>query len=227
MSRDTLNLHIQEIKDELIVMGELVETATLKSIESLKNRDYDEARETYLSDRLINEKRYQIENNVLIQIATQQPLAHDLRLLAAMLEISSELERMGDYAKGICKVTLNLGDVDVPVPIKEFEAMGQLAIEMLHEALGVFLIEDVEKARILPQKDDQVDKIFTKVERSIIHTMVSRPEIIDHSNLLLWVAHNIERMADRVTNICERTIFVVTGELVELETKPKSFGNHK
>jgi phosphate transport system protein len=222
MSRDTLNLHIQEIKDELIVIGNLVETATIKAIESLKNRDNDAAREIYLNDRIINEKRYQVESDVLIQIATQQPLAHDLRLLAAMLEIASELERMGDYAKGICKVTLNLGDADVHIPIKDFEMMGQLAVEMLHQALEVFLNEDVAAARLVPQKDDKVDKIFTKVERSIVHSMATHPETIDHSNLLMWVAHNIERMADRVTNICERTIFVVTGDLVELETKPKN-----
>jgi phosphate transport system protein len=221
MSRDTLNFHIQEIKDEIITISELVQTATTKSIESLKNRDRDAARAIYLNDRLINEKRYLVENNVLIQIATQQPLAHDLRLLAAMLEIASELERMGDYAKGICKVTLNLGDADVSIPIKDIEAMGRLAVEMLHEAITVFLTEDVERAHTLPQKDDQVDKIFTRVEHNIICEMVTNPQTIDHSNLLLWVAHNIERMADRVTNICERTIFVVTGDLVELEVKPK------
>ena len=222
MSRDTLNLHIQEIKDEISAIGTLVEEATLKSIESLNKRDCDAAREIYLNDRVINEKRYAVENNVLIQIATQQPLAHDLRLLAAMLEIASELERMGDYAKGICKVTLNLGKTDVEVPIKEIEAMGKLAVEMLHEAIDIFLNEDVPNARLLPLKDDQVDKIFSKVEKSIVHTMVAHPESIDHSNLLLWVVHNIERMADRVTNICERTIFVVTGDLVELESKPKN-----
>lgn len=221
MSRETLNLHIQEIKDELLVIGELVEQATLKAIEALKDRDFETSRQIYLDDKVINEKRYQIENSVLIQIATQQPLAHDLRLLAAMLEIASELERMGDYAKGICKVTLNLGDVDVPMPIKDFEEMGKLAVGMLHDALEIFLNEDVPNARLLPQRDDQVDKIFNRAEHTIIHTMVSRPDITDHSNLLLWVAHNIERMADRVTNICERTIFVVTGELAELETKPK------
>ncbi len=222
MSRDTLNLHIQEIKDELLVIGDLVEKATLNAIESLKNRDCEAAREIYLNDRIINEKRYRVESNVLIQIATQQPLAHDLRLLAAMLEIASELERMGDYAKGICKVTLSLSDLDIPIPIKDFEAMGRLAVEMLHQALEVFILEDAQTAKMIPQKDDLVDKLFNKVEKSIIHMMVDQPEIIDYSNLLLWVAHNIERMADRVTNICERTIFVVTGDLTELESKPKN-----
>ena len=123
MSRDNLNLHIQEIKDELLIMGSLVETATVKAVEALKIRDLVVARQIYLADHVINEKRYAVENNVLILIATQQPLARDLRLLAAMLEIASELERMGDYAKGICKVVFNLGDAEVPVPMKEIELM--------------------------------------------------------------------------------------------------------
>lgn len=221
MARDNLNQHIQEIMDELLIMGSLVETATFKAVEALKTRDRVAARSIYLADSVINEKRYNVENDVLILIATQQPLAHDLRLLAAMLEIASELERMGDYAKGICKVIFNLGEVDIPVPIKEIELMGKYAIEMLHSALTAFVQEDSETAKTIPQLDDRVDKLFTSVEHSIVEIMVKSPSIIDHANLLMWVAHNLERMADRVTNICERTIFVKTGELTELEVKPK------
>jgi len=222
MSRDNLISHMQQIKDELLLMGSLVEIATVKAIDALRRRDTNAARTIYLDDQIVNERRYTIENDVLILIATQQPMARDLRRLAAMLEIASELERMGDYAKGICKVILNLGDVDIPIPIKDIEAMGQVAVEMLHQALTAFLQEDAEAARKIPFNDDQVDKLFNKIEHSIIHTMVIHPEIIDHANLLMWVAHNIERMADRVSNICERTIFVVTGELIELEIKPKN-----
>ena len=221
MPRDNLVLHMQEIKDELLVMGSLVEKATFTAVEALKNRDRNTARQIYLDDQLINNKRYAVENDVLILIATQQPMARDLRLMAAMLEIASELERMGDYAKGICKVIFGLGDVDIPVPMKDIELMAKYAVEMLHEALTAFFHEDAEAARAIPQEDDRVDKLFNKVELFIIQTMVANPESIDHANLLMWVAHNLERMADRVTNICERTIFVVTGELIELEVKPK------
>jgi phosphate transport system protein len=227
MPRDNLNLHIQEIKDELLVMGSLVESATQKSIQALKTRDRAAAREIYLADRVINEKRYAVENDVLVLIATQQPLAHDLRLLAAMLEIASEMERMGDYAKGICKVNLNLEDSEIPIPINEFELMGNYTIEMLHKALTAFVNEDAETARGIPKMDDRVDKLFRVVEHFIIDIMVSTPQIIDHANLLMWVAHNLERMADRVTNICERTIFVATGELAELEVKPKDLTKDK
>jgi phosphate transport system protein len=213
---------MQEIKDELLLMGSLVEIATVKSIDALRLRDTNAARSIYMEDQIVNQRRYSIENDVLILIATQQPMARDLRSLAAMLEIASELERMGDYAKGICKVILNLGDFDIPIPIKDIQEMGQLAVEMLHQSLTAFLNEDADAAMLIPGQDDQVDKLFAKVERFIIQNMVDHPEIIDHANLLMWVAHNIERMADRVTNICERTIFVVTGELTELESKPKN-----
>lgn len=221
MSRENLMLHIHQIQDEMLVMGSLVEQATMQSIESLKKRDKKMAIEVYNADRKINEKRYAIENSVLILIATQQPLAHDLRLLAALLEVSAEIERMGDYAKGIAKVVINLEDIDIPVPIKEIEQMANMALSMLHRALGAFIIEDAVTAKSIPPEDDKVDEIYNKVLRHIVNLMIEKPQIIDHANLLMWVAHNLERMADRVSNICERTIFVTTGELLEIESKKK------
>jgi phosphate transport system protein len=221
MSRDNLMLQIHQVQDELLLMGSMVEQATIKSVETLKNRDKETAKAIYNADRLVNEKRYAIENSVLILIATQQPLAHDLRLLAALLEIAAEIERMGDYAKGICKVVINLEESDIPVPIKDIEKMATIAVSMFHRALGAFIIEDAITARKIPPEDDQMDELYNKVQRTIVHSMVKNPEIIDHANLLMWVAHNLERMADRVSNICERTIFVATGELAEMESKKK------
>jgi phosphate transport system protein len=221
MTRENLMLHIHQIQDEMLVMGSLVEHATIQSIESLKKRDRKLAVEVYNADRVINGKRYAIENSVLILIATQQPLAHDLRLLAALLEVSAEIERMGDYAKGIAKVVVNLGDIEIPVPIKEIEQMANMALSMLHRALGAFINEDAITAKAIPPEDDKVDEIYNKVQRQIVNLMIEKPQIIDHANLLMWVAHNLERMADRVSNICERTIFVTTGELLEIESKKK------
>ncbi|HCS40662.1 MAG TPA: hypothetical protein DIW44_13895 [Anaerolineaceae bacterium] len=128
---------------------------------------------------------------------------------------------MGDYAKGIAKVVVNLGDVDIPIPIKEIEQMANMALNMLHRALGAFIIEDAVTAKSIPPEDDKVDEIYNKVQRQIVNLMIEKPQIIDHANLLMWVAHNLERMADRVSNICERTIFVTTGELLEIESKKK------
>lgn len=226
MARDNLNLQIHQIQDELLLMGSMVEQATLQAVQALKLRDLEIARQTYNNDRIINEKRYAVENAVLILIATQQPLAHDLRLLAAMLEISSELERMGDYAKGICKVVFNLGTVNLPMPIKELEQMADMAVSMFHRALAAFVNEDAVTAKLIPAEDDEVDKLFKQAQFAIVQTIATHPEIIDHANLLLWVAHNLERMADRVTNICERTYFVATGEFMELETEPKDIQGH-
>ncbi len=218
MPRDTLDRQINSIKDEVLILGSMVEQSTLKSVDTLKNRDIKGAQDIFEYDLIINEKRFAIENAVLILIATQQPIARDLRLLAAILEVITELERMGDYAKGIGKVTIKLEEVDIPIPIRDITKMAELAVEMLHKALGAFVNEDSHQAQQIPLEDDQVDELYTKIYHEVVTMMVKNPSIIDHANLLLWVAHNLERLADRVTNICERTIFISTGELLEMDS---------
>ena len=221
MSRDNLLLHIHQVQDELLLMGSMVEQATIKSIECLKKKDVEGAKAIYNADVIINEKRYAIENSILILIATQQPLAHDLRLLAALLEISAEIERMGDYAKGIAKVVVKLGDIEIPLPLKEIEEMARLAVDMFHRALTAFINEDPLTARKIPSEDDRIDELYKKVQQAVVQEMVKEAKVIDSVNLFMWVAHNLERMADRVSNICERTVFVATGELGELEVEKK------
>lgn len=217
MPRQTLDREIHHLQDEVLLLGSMVEQAMLNAIDALKRRDHDAARRVYDADELINEKRYAIENRVLILFATQQPIAHDLRLLAAILEVITELERMGDYAKGIAKISMMIGDDDTPIPTREISRMGDLAVGMLHRALGAFIAEDVNMAYRIPQDDDQVDELYNQVYRKNVAAMIANPDIIDHSNYIMWVVHNIERMADRVTNICERTIFIATGELLEID----------
>lgn len=217
MPRQTLDREIHHLQDEVLLLGSMVEQAMLNAIDALKRRDHKAARQVYNADELINEKRYAIENRVLILFATQQPIAHDLRLLAAILEVITELERMGDYAKGIAKISLKIGDDDTPIPAREISRMGDLAVGMLHRALGAFIAEDVNAAHRIPQEDDQVDELYNHVYRKNVEAMIANPDIIDHSNYIMWVVHNIERMADRVINICERTIFIATGELLEID----------
>jgi phosphate transport system protein len=221
MSRDNLLLHIHQIQDELLLMGSMVEQATLNSIEALKKQDIEAAKAIYNADNIINEKRYAIENSVLILIATQQPLAHDLRLLAALLEISAEIERMGDYAKGIAKVVVELGEMEVPLPLRDIEKMASLAVDMFHRALSAFIAEDPLTARRIPPEDDAIDELYKNVQKEVVQVMIDHSGVIDSANLFMWVAHNLERMADRVSNICERTVFVATGELGELEVEKK------
>jgi phosphate transport system protein len=218
MPRESLDRRIQHLQDEILLLGSMVEEAVLNAVNVLKRRDVDSAAELYDDDILINEKRFAIENAILILMATQQPIAHDLRLLAAMLEISNELERMGDYAKGIAKVTMKLGQIDAPVPIQDISRMAELAVSMLHRALGAFIKEDIQVARLIPAEDDAVDDLYNKVYHQVVEAMINNPDIIDYANLSMWVAHNLERLADRVTNICERTIFIATGEMMELDS---------
>ena len=217
MARDTFDKRIQQIKDEILLLGSMVEQATLDSVIALRNRDMNASRQIIEDDQIINDKRFAIENAILILFATQQPLAHDLRLLAAMLLVTNELERMGDYAKGIGNSIIRLGISDIPIPIMDIEKMGNLAISMLHRALSAFVKEDMEQAVKIPQEDDQVDELFNKSYRSIVNSMIANPATIDDASFLLWIVHNLERFADRVTNICERTIFIISGEMLEMD----------
>ncbi len=217
MPRETLDRHIHRLQDEILLLGSMVENATIKAMDALKNHDMKAARQVYTHDQVINEKRYAIENAILIIMATQQPMAHDLRVLAAHLEITAELERMGDYAKGIAKVTLNLGDTPFPIPLQDLDKMAQIGLGMLHDALGAFIAENASLAYQIPRADDEVDELYNRVYHALVNAMIANPEVIDHANHLMWAAHNLERLADRVSNICERTVFMATGELLELE----------
>ena len=195
----------------------MVEQATLDSVTSFKDRDIETAKTLIEDDQNINDKRFAIENAILILLATQQPLAHDLRLLAAMLLVANELERMGDYAKGIANNTIRLGINDLPIPYRDIEKMGELAVSMLHRSLSAFINEDINQAIAIPQEDDQVDALFNKCYRTIVNGMIANPATIDDASLLLWVVHNLERLADRVVNICERTVFIKSGEMMEMD----------
>jgi len=217
MPRENLNRQINHLQDEVLLLGSMVEQAMVAAVDTLKRRDVRAARIIFDDDHLLNEKRFAIENNILIVIATQQPMAHDLRLLAAMLEVINELERMGDYAKGVAKITIRLGDHELSIPNTEFGRMAELCTSMLHRALDAFISENASVAAQIPFEDNQVDDLFNQVYRQLVSSMIANPENIDYCNLLLWVNHNLERMADRVTNICERTIFIATGELMELD----------
>jgi phosphate transport system protein len=218
MPRETLDRQIQHLQDEILLLGSMVEQAMQESVDALQSRDQAAAKRIYNNDQLVNEKRYAIENAILILIATQQPMAHDLRLMAAILEVITELERMGDYAKGIAKITLRLGDATLPINLREYSTMANLAIGMLHRALGAFISENAQQAYEIADEDDAIDNLYNKLYQSLVAGMIANPETIDHSTYLMWVAHNIERMGDRVTNICERTVFIATGELMEMDT---------
>jgi len=218
MSRFTLDQEIKLVQDEMLLLGSLAEQAILNSVDALRRRDVAAAKAITVEDKKINDKHFAIENHILIIFATQSPLARDLRLLAAMLEVITELERIGDYAKGIAKVAVRLADDETPIPIREISTMADKATSMLHRALGAFVSEDLTAAYAIPKEDDEVDELYITIYRKIVQNMIKNPEKIDHTNQILWVIHNLERTADRVTNICERIVFIVSGELLELDS---------
>jgi phosphate transport system protein len=218
MLRKTFENEIQQLKDETLVLGSMVEQNVLDAVEALKKRDLQWSERIVDADKKINDKRFALENQVMILIATQQPMAHDLRLLASIFEVISELERMGDYAKGIAVINIRMGDQPLLKPLVDVPRMAQIGADMLHRALTAFVNEDAETARSIPKDDDQVDHLYDQVYRELITYIMADPSNIERANWLLWVAHNLERLADRVTNICERTIFIATGELLEINS---------
>lgn len=215
--RETLDRAIDELLEKVLIQGSMVENALRDSVDALKNRNIDDAKIIYDGDRQINKMHFDIEEDVITLIATQQPMARDLRLLAAILEITTELERMGDYAKGIARITVRIGRDELLRPIRGIPPMAEVCISMLHQALQAFVERDAEAARSIPKEDDQVDAFYNRIYRELMDQMISNPSTVDQANHLLWVAHNLERVADRVTNICERIVFVVTGELLEMD----------
>ena len=218
MLRKSFENEIQQVKDDVLLLGSMVEQAILDSVEALKKRDIEASHRILDLDKKINAKRFEMENQVMILIATQQPMAHDLRLLASILEIISELERMGDYGKGIAHINIRMGDQPLLKPLIDIPRMAQRGADMLHRALTAFINEDVETARAIPQEDDEIDGLYNQVYRELMVFVIQDPKTIERANWLLWAAHNLERLADRVTNICERTIFIATGELREINS---------
>ena len=218
MARETLDRKLRHLLDEVLVMDSLVEAALITSVEALKKRDLELARQVYAGDVQINAKRFQLETDIIITIATTQPvMAGDLRLVASILEVVGELERMGDYAKGIAHITLKMGTQPPVKPLIDIPRMLEIAVDMLHRAVSAFVSHDVEAARLIPLGDDQVDDLYNQIYRELVAIMFSDPATIDRANYLMWVAHNLERVADRVTNICERTVYTTTGQLMEFE----------
>lgn len=208
---------LQLLQDDLLLMGSMVIQALQGALEAIKRQDSVAAKRIITNDSTINAKRFGIEEHCLVLIATQQPMARDMRLLASILEIASELERIGDYGKGIAKITLYIGKQPPLIPFTLMDEMCKKVVEMLRKALDAFINQDVETARTLPQCDDAVDALYNQINRELIDLMVANRATIDHANYRSWAAHNLERAADRVTNICERIIYTITGELVEMD----------
>lgn len=224
MTRKSFDRELQRLQDEMLLLASRVENAISEAVEVLKKQDLEAAKRIIDQDHIINKKRYELEQDCLIAIATQQPLAGDLRVLAAILDITDELERIGDYAKGIAKITIMIGKTPLLKPLIDVPLMAQKAGEMLHRSLDAFVQRDIDLARQIPLGDDEVDHLYNLVYNELMTYIAADINNVEQANYLLWVAHNLERAADRVTNICERVIFTVTGEFIELD---QEIGGHE
>ena len=219
MTRERFDRQLQLLLDQVLVLGSMVEQSVLDSLDALKRRDLATARRIYEQDQKVNEKRYSIESGCVTLIATQQPMARDVRFLAAILEIITELERIGDYAKGISKINILLSEAIIdPFILIDLQKMAKLGLDMLRRSLDAFVAGDEKIAREIPDEDDAVDELYNQIYFKLVQQMITEPETIDRANHMMWAAHNLERMADRVTNICERIVYVATGEMRELDT---------
>ncbi|MFN8455163.1 MAG: phosphate signaling complex protein PhoU [Anaerolineae bacterium] len=213
--RNNFERELRRLQDEVLTLGSMVEGAMVDSVEALKRRDLHTARRLVDYDRQVNQRRFAIEHDTLTLIATQQPMASDMRTLAAILNITTELERMGDYAKGIARINLMIGEEPFIKPLVDIPRMAEKARDMLQRALAAFARRDIELARSIPLEDQVVDDLYNQVQRELLLIIMSSPIKMDQANYLLWAAHNLERFADRAVNICERVIYTVTGEMVE------------
>ena len=214
--RTEFHKKLRQIQDEILAMGSMVSKATLRSIDALKNRDIELAQNIIAEDKKINQKRFEIEERCIELIATQQPMASDLRIIVAVLSIITELERIGDHAEGIAKIAIMIGDEPPLKPLIDIPRMAEQTVDMLRRSLDAFINRDAEAARKVSTEDDTIDHLYDQVFRELLTFMAEDPKTITRATRLIWVAHNLERSADRVTNICERVVFVVTGKMEEI-----------
>jgi len=216
MPRTSFERHLHELQDDVLVLGSMVEKAIYRSMEALKNRDLELAKQVVADDSEIDRKRFDIEEKCIELIVTQQPVASDLRVIVAVLNIIIDLERMGDHAEGIGKITLMIGKEPPLKPLIDLPRMAQKTGDMLRRSLDAFVSRDADAARQISKEDDEIDALYDQVFRELLTFMAEDSKTITRSTRLIWVAHNLERSADRVTNICERVVFVVTGKMEEI-----------
>lgn len=216
MPRIALDQGLKELHAEVLTLGSMVEKSIQRSVEALRTRDASVARRVIEDDAQVNALRFQIEDRALLLIATQQPLVHDLRTIAAVLNIITDLERMGDHAEGTATISLMIGDEPLLKPLLDIPRMAETVTDMLRRALLAFTEHDIVSARRVAAEDDAVDALYNQVYRELLTFMIGDPRTIHQATLLLWAAHNLERIGDRVTNICERVLFTETGRMQEI-----------
>jgi phosphate transport system protein len=205
-----------QIRDDLLRMGQMVDTAIDRSIKSLKERDHTLARQIIAEDLVINGLRTTVEEECLVLIATQQPAASDLRAVVTAMFLTNEMERIADHAAGIAKTVLRMGDEPLVKPLQDIPRMAELARNMLKQSLDAFLARDIQAAHAIAARDSEIDRLYKNIFQELLGIMASDPNSIQRATYLLWCGHNLERIGDRVTNIAERIVFMATGAIEDL-----------
>jgi len=216
MTRKAYHKALQDVQEKLIKMSEMAGAAMDKAMEALKTRDIAASKKVVKDDARINKLRFNIEKECMMLIATQQPMAKDLRMLGAVINIITDIERIGDHAEGIAKISILIGDDPLVKPLIDLPRMADIAGEMLRTTMEAFMARDVKAARLVCDEDDKVDGLYDQIYRELLLLMIENPKIIQGATHLIWAAHNLERIADRVTNIAERVVYMVTGKMEEL-----------
>ena len=216
MTREQYIYQLQDLRSSVVAMASMVDKAITNAVAALMQRDVLLAQKVMTEDQAINEYRWRIEEQALLVIATQAPMAKDLRMIAAVIHIVTDLERMADHAAGTAKIAIQTADQAPLKPLVDIPRMSEVARAMLHDAITAFIEDDQTAARAIVARDDEVDALYEQIYRELLTFMLADPTTIDQATQLLWAAHNLERIADRVTNICERVVFAATGQLEEL-----------
>ena len=216
MPREHYVQQLRSLQDDLLRLAGLAEVAVGRAVTALQNQDVEEARRIIAEDDIIDRQQYALEDRALLLIARQAPMAVDLRMISAVISIASELERIGDYAEGIAKIAIRGAGEPLLKPLIDVPRMAEKAQQMLRAAVEAFVNRDVEAARRLGIADTEVDDLTTQVQNELLTFMLRDPNNIERALHLMFVAHNLERVADRTTNIAERLVFLVTGEIEDL-----------
>jgi len=221
--RQDFDRDLGKLEAELILMSGLVEQAIFNALNALKNRDIDRSQKVIDEDDHIDQTELEIERSCIELIRREAPMAGDLRRIVASLHIAGELERIGDYAEGIAKISITMGRQPPLKELIDIPRMGDMAVSMLKRALEAFISRDADIVRNLSveleNEDDEVDDLYVKVQGDLMNLVKSDPDNAERATYLMWVAHNVERVADRAMNIVERALYQATGELVSGNTQ--------
>lgn len=216
MTRTEYVQELESLRGAVVAMASMVDKAISRAIDALVRQNVRTAEGIVVADRAVNRQRWATEEDALRIIATQGPMAGDLRNIAAAIHIVTDLERMGDHAAGIARIVVDTADEPLLKPLVDIPRMAAIAREMLDGAITAYIEGDAEAALLIANRDDEVDALYEQIYRELLTYMMADPTTINRATHLLWVAHNLERIADRVTNICERVVFAATGELTEV-----------